>query len=270
MKKTIILTAALLVSVMAAASKKTGLRRDPCRPPVKFAVGIHTGTDVGGAVPWPVKDGLGKNDKINATPHLKPELGLSWTTVFNKRWSMTLESTYKTVALDARAWVENQTFVDRDNDPWVWVSFRGAALMQMSFPMVEFPLYVRCALGKRGRYNRLLLGGYYARIFDSKFLTSPYQGMLFNVVDGKPDYDNPKGIISPDDPYTQDFSDAMSRWDAGLMMGYERRLFSPRLLLSGRVSMGFNDIFQADKKYLAYNMLHMRGTLTVSYLFIKR
>ena len=266
-KNVILLITTVLFSAHSMATEKTErIRSNPCKNPVKFSAGIHTGTDVGGAMPWPVSNIIGGDNKINATPHLKPAWGLSATTVYNRRLSLTCEPTYKTVALSAKAWVEGQTFFDRRDDPWLWVNYRGATSMEMSFPMVEIPLYIRYTMG-RG-YNRLLLGGYYARVFNPKFVITPYQGMLFKMTDDGPDYDNQPGAITS--PYTQDFSDAMTNWDAGVMMGYERRIFTARFLLSGRFMMGLSDIFQSNKKYLSYSMLHMRGTLMLSYLFLKK
>ena len=234
----------------------------------KFIVGVHAGTDIGAAMPMPLGEALGSSDKINFTPHLKPAIGMSITKIINNHWSATLEATYKTVALDAIAWVENQTFYDRNSEPPVWISFRGTTKIEMTFPMIEVPLFARYTFQGGGR--RILLGGYYARVIDAKFVVAPQKGMLFNVVDGIPDYDNSGGVISPDAPYTQNFSDAMSIWDAGVTLGYEQRIFSPRLLLSGRFSMGFNNVFHKDKRYLDFKMQHVRGTLTLSYLLVNK
>ena len=234
----------------------------------KFIVGVHAGTDIGAAMPVPLGEALGSNDIINFTPCLKPGIGISLTRVINNRWSATLETTYKTVALDAIAWVENQTFYDRNSEPPVWISFRGTTKIEMTFPMIEVPLFARYTFKEGG--SRILLGGYYARVINAKFLVAPQKGMLFNVVEGIPDYENPRGFISPDAPYIQNFSDAMSMWDAGVMMGYEQRIFSPRLLLSGRFSMGYNNIFHKNKRYLDFKMQHLRGTLTLSYLFFNK
>jgi len=267
MKRKIILIAALLFSIaISANAENQAMKSDTWRSNLNYVFGIHTGTDFGGAIPLPFRKAIGKDDQMSATLRLKPNIGLSATAIFNPQWSLSLEATYKIVALKAKARVANQTFYDRSDDSFIWVSFRGSTDMEMSFPMLEIPLYVRYSFGK----NRVLLGGYYARIFNAKFSASPYKGMLFNVIDGEPDYDNPIGPISPDEPFTQNFDDAMSKWDAGVMLGYERQIFMPKLLVGGRCSMGFKDIFQPDKKYLAYDMKHLRATLMVCYLFYSK
>ena len=61
-----------------------------------------------------------------------------------------------------------------------------------------------------------------------------------------------------------DFSPYMDSWDMGVLLGYERKL-SRRFELGLRVSMGFKDIFHKDNQYFDYNMLHMRGTVVISY-----
>jgi hypothetical protein len=267
MKKVNILTAVFLASVITATATEHPVDKKKSKPSITFAIGVHTGTDVGGAIPMPPGQAIGGDNKVNASLRLRPQLGLSATSAYNEHWSLTLETTYKIVALSAKAWVENQIFTDRSEEPWMEISFRGTAFTKMSFHMLEIPLYVRYTFGKGA--NRILLGGYYARVFNAKFDSTPYKGMLINLVDGEPDYENPSSIVSPNDAYTHNFNDAMSKWDAGILLGYERQIFIPGLLLGCRFSMGFNDIFQPDKKYLAYRMQHMRGTLTLSYLFSK-
>lgn len=257
MKRQIILTLAGLFATLDMSAAKPQYT-----DPVKFAFGVHTGIDIGGAVPWPPGKQIGGQNKMSAVPHLTPALGFSYTLIFDPRWSLSAESTYKVVALDAKAWVENQVF--HDHESGLLVSFRGTARMEMRFPMMEFPVYARYTFCSGT--NRVFMGGYYARVFGARFVTTPYKGMLTNL---DPGADPEPTLVNPTDPSTQDFSDAMDAWDAGFLVGYERHII-PRVLLSGRFSMGFKDIFRRDKKYLTYNMLHMRGTITVSYRFLKK
>ena len=39
--------------------------------------------------------------------------------------------------------------------------------------------------------------------------------------------------------------------------------------MTARFSMGFKDIFRRGSNYLEYKMLHMRGTVAVSYAFLR-
>ena len=42
-----------------------------------------------------------------------------------------------------------------------------------------------------------------------------------------------------------------------------------RVKMTARFSMGFKDIFRRGSNYLEYKMLHMRGTVAVSYAFLR-
>jgi len=259
MPKIILIIALLAPSILGMAAElnreRTFLQR--------FSAGVHTGIDFGGAMPLSISDALGSDDRVNVTPLVRPAIGLSLTKHLKNRWSLSLESTYKFVGLDIVTRVQEQIFVDREED--VWVAFRGTAHMEMAFPMFEFALYGRYAFENFG--GRVILGAFYSRNHNPRFIAEPRKGMLFGVVDGRPNFNDPGGIISPEDPFTQDFSDAMSRWDLGILVGYEQRIFFPQLFISGRLAMGFNDIFHPDSRYLAFKMQHVRASLVLSYHF---
>ena len=219
-------------------------------------LGIHTGLDLGAAVPWPINKAIGGGDKMNATPHITPALGLSVEYQFLPRWSLVAEATYKTVALDASIITlrNGQKF----QDDGFGVTFYGRAKMSMSFSMLEVPLYFKFKINDN---NRVFLGGYYAYVADSKFVAT--------AMDGRLEKDDQQGgttvdIIKPDSPFVQDFDDNLDNWDTGFQVGYERKVWK-KLTLSGRVSVGFKDIFKPNENYLDYSMWNMRGTLTLAY-----
>ena len=68
----------------------------------------------------------------------------------------------------------------------------------------------------------------------------------------------------PDDMDDMDFDSSLDSWDLGILMGYERKL-STRFELGLRFSWGFKDIFKSNNQYFDYSMLHMRGTVIISY-----
>ncbi len=258
----ILLLAAATVAAQAK-DRPEKVRRDP----VSFAFGVHTGIDIGASIPFPPSYAMGGGSQMSAVPKLTPALGLSYTTIMHPHWSMTLETTYKTVALDAKTRTNSQVFHDKNSDgSEKLIEFRGTAEAKMSFTMLEVPLYLRYTFGQGT--NRVILGGYYSYIVKASFDTQPYKGLLFNM---NMDPDDPEAYepVTPETPYTQDFNGALDNWDAGVILGYERRLF-PRVHLSGRFMMGFKDIFRPGTDYFDYKMLHMRGTIGVSYLFIKK
>ena len=63
----------------------------------------------------------------------------------------------------------------------------------------------------------------------------------------------------------------LDNWDAGIVLGYERVLID-RVTIGGRFAMGFKDIFRSgeENKYLSYSMLNMRGTIMLSYTFLRK
>lgn len=260
MVKTILTIALAMIVVGANAEKRDSLRR--AKEPTRFALGVHTGIDIGGAVPYPPGKAIGGENKMSAIPHLSAALGLSYTTFFNSRWSAALETTYKTVSLDAKALVSLQGIRDPAK-PDSKQFFKGRADIKMSFSMLEIPLYARYTFGDGT--NKVILGGYYSRVFKGEFSTIPVQGL----VSANPD--DPKGwsAFKPGDQNPIKFDDGLDNWDAGIILGYERRII-PRVILSGRFSAGFKDIFRPDSKYLEYSMLHMRGTVVLSYLFLRK
>lgn len=221
----------------------------------KMHMGIHTGFDLGAAVPWPLSKAVGGGDKMNATPKLTPALGFSGEYEFLPRWSAVVEATYKTVALDASIVTlsNGQNFKSDGID----VIFYGKAKTSMSFTMLEVPLYVKFKINEN---NRVFLGGYYSYIVNGKFEATAIDGRLHN----RENPERPPSVISPEHPLENNFSENMDNWDVGFQVGYERKIWK-RVSLAGRFSTGFKDIFKPNQNYLAYSMWNMRGAVTLSY-----
>lgn len=216
----------------------------------RFALGIQLGTDIGGAIPFPLSN---VPSPFNPYPQLYPSLGAKLTFPVTRRWGIGAELTYKKVAIDADARIENQRFNDTKND--VIARFTGSAEMTMSFTMLEVPVYAKYTF--KNQKDRLLFGGYFAYILKGKFDNSVKKGFMMT------DEGVYNGAIESD-PLDISFSDILDSWDAGLLLGYERRLFS-RVEIGLRVSCGLKDIFKPDNQYFDYKMLHMRGTVAISY-----
>lgn len=272
MKKYIILITLAALFTLEGFAQKTPAERKEIRhqnnllwkETAKYAFGVHTGIDIGAAAPWPVS-GLGAGAKMSAVPKLNPALGVSFTTYPLDRFTFTAEVTYKQVGIDAKARVPGQRFTLIDEGGRSTIEFRGTAHMKMAFSMLEVPFYVGYSFGD-GR-NRVFLGGYYSYIFKAEFNTTPYKGVVVN-----PDSPHePPMEIKPGADLAgvmPDFNSYMDDWDAGMLVGYEWQII-PRINLSVRFSMGFKDIFQKGNNYLEFKMLHMRGTLSLSYSFLR-
>ncbi len=230
----------------------------------KYAFGVHTGLDIGAAVPYPI-DAMGPGAKMRAIPRLNPQLGVSFTTYPLHRVTATVEVTYKQVGIDAEAWVAGQRFT-LPGDPPTIPRFRGTAEVNMQFSMLEIPVYIGYSFGD-GR-NKVFLGGYYSHIFKARFNTTPIKGLVENPSEPG----SQPIIVTPENPVSADvmpaFNDYLDSWDAGMLAGYQWQIF-PRIDLSVRLSMGFKDIFKKGNNYLEYKMLHMRGSLTLSYSFLR-
>lgn len=216
----------------------------------RFALGVQLGTDVGGAIPFPFSN---VPNPFNPYPRLSPSLGVKLSFPVTRSWSIGAEATYKKVAIDADARIENQRFNDEKNG--ITARFTGSAEMGMEFTMIEVPLYIKYTF--KNQKDRLLFGGYFAWNMKSKLHIDVNKGYM--LTDDKV-YN---GVIDGD-PLEINFNSILDNWDSGIVVGYERKLFN-RVEIGLRASWGFKDIFQRDNQYFDYKMLHMRGTLVVSY-----
>lgn len=264
MKKILILLAALSISSSVFSqqewnteqsdskemykSQKREQRQEDARADYRFSLAVQIGTDIGGAIPVPMRY---MPDTFNPYPSIFPSLGAKVTVPLDRTWSLSAEVTYKTVAMDADAYVSNQRF---QSDGTI-LYFSGSATMNMRFDMIEVPLYVRYNFSHE-KVNRVILGPYFAYMLRSKFETTAKKGYQGSAPD------NVGAIIT--EPFVMNFNNSLSNFDAGLLAGYERRLVN-RVDLSLRVMFGFKDIFKRDNKYFDYEMWHMRGSITLSY-----
>lgn len=222
----------------------------------RWAMGVQVGTDIGSAIPVPFKY---IPSTFNPFPKLKLSLGARFSWSYNNRWSLHLETTYKEVVMNADARVENQRFKQDGETQY----YSGVARMDMSFTMVEFPIYAKFALTKS--YNDfIILGAYYAYNLSPEFVTTATNG----YIGGKPNMID--GAILPSEPLIMNFSEYLGKHDAGIVIGYEKRIWN-RLNIGLRIMMGFNDIFRADAQFFDYKMWQMRGVVNLEYdLFLMR
>ena len=97
----------------------------------RFALGVQLGTDIGGAIPFPFSN---VPDVFNPYPKLSPSIGAKLTFPIDRKWTLGAEVTYKKVAIDADARIDNQRFHDDKNN--VISRFCGSAEMSMDFTML--------------------------------------------------------------------------------------------------------------------------------------
>ena len=214
----------------------------------RFALGVQLGTDIGGAVPFPFKY---IPETFNPYPKLNLSLGAKLSFPITSQWSLGTEFTYKTITMNADARVENQRYQDKDLVQY----FSGSAEMHMDFTMLEIPVYTKYTL--RNGKDRLLLGPYFAWVMKSSFVIDPKKGYIGTT---GPD----KGLKMDVPALNECWRTAPYLYDGRILMGYERKL-STRFELGLRFSWGFKDIFKSNNQYFDYSMLHMRGTVVISY-----
>ncbi|MDR2037163.1 MAG: PorT family protein [Bacteroidales bacterium] len=215
-------------------------------------LGLLVGTDIGGAVPFPPKNIPGK---INAYPQINANIGAKFSFSLIKQWGLGAELNYKTIEMEADARVTNQKF-QMDDD--VNMYFTGTTTMDMKFTMLEVPLYAKYHF--KDKKNIVFAGFYYSYIFSGKFVADPQKGFSGPVPD--------MAEITDMSTIKMEFTSFLTNWDWGYLLGYERRIFD-RFALTLRFSMGLKDIFKSSSNYFDYSMLHMRGSITVSYDLFK-
>ena len=217
-----------------------------------FCVSPQIGTDIGGATPIPFNAVGGS---FNAYPKLNVTLGARFFLNLHDRWTIGANLNFKTIAMEADARVTNQKFKGENTVQY----FTGISEMSMSFTLLELPLYAEFLVGSK-RQHGIQLGVFGSYVFKSHFITYATKGFIGSEPD-RVDSD----LTSP---RVMDFSSLLDNWDAGLLAGYESRIF-PRIRMGLYVMFGFKDIFQAGSDFFDYKMKQMRGSVTISYDLIR-
>lgn len=242
-------------SILCAQTAAEG-EREAFQRAFRFAPVV--GVDLGGAIPTT----LGTIEKVGkeVAPKLAPSLGLRISYDITPSWRLSTELTYKQVGFKADSKVRDQytLLIDQTSGSRQVVYFTGVAEMDMSFTLLELPIYTTWSWND-GRDN-LTAGLYYAHTIRAAFDNVAVKGFLADVKD------NPTAEqINPlNEPLLQSFNEVMNNWDIGVMVGYERRVLRD-FTLGLRVSMGTVDIFKRGQNPLGYEMRHMRGSLNISY-----
>ena len=220
----------------------------------RFKAGVMVGTDIGGAIPVPMRY---IPETFNPYPQLNLSLGLFGEVNLTSKWDVGFNVNYKTVGMKADARVQDQKY--HDVSIGLLQYFTGTADMDMSFTMIEIPIYARYTF--KNERSSILFGGYYAHNLKASFSTLATKG----YAGGKP------GIVEVvisegGTPINMDFNSSLGNHDAGAMIGYEHNFMS-RLDVGLRLTMGFIDIFKRGEQYdfFDYDMLNMRGSVTVRY-----
>lgn len=213
-----------------------------------FAVSAQIGTDIGGAIPVPFSAVGGS---LNAYPKLNAAFGVRLLLDVHPRWSLGANINYKTVAMEADARVTNQKFKGENTVQF----FTGTTEMSMSFTFLELPVYVDFFLGPK-KIHAVQAGLFGAYSFKSKFQTRAMKGFIGSEADRVD-----SGVT---EPQVMDFSALLTRWDVGVLFGYETRI-TPRIRAGLLLMFGFRDLFQTGNDFFDYKMHQVRGSVVLSY-----
>ncbi|HPW78765.1 MAG TPA: outer membrane beta-barrel protein [Bacteroidales bacterium] len=251
MFRQIFLTAVLAASLGAVSGHRLTAQSTTAAIPFS-CISPQIGTDIGGAVPIPFSAVGGH---FNAYPKLNATLGARFFLNIHDRWNVGVNLNYKTIAMDADARVTNQKFKGENMVQY----FTGTSEMSMSFTLLELPVYIEFLVGSR-RQHGIQLGVFGSYVFKSSFIVRATKGFIGSEPD-RVDSD----LTSPQ---VMDFSSLLDRWDAGLLAGYEARIF-PRVKMGLHLMFGFKDIFKPGSDFFDYKMKQMRGSVTVSYDLVR-
>lgn len=221
--------------------------------PRRISFGILVQTDIGGAIPVPFKY-IPK--QFNPYPQLNIALGILGEIKLKNGWSLGANLSYKTVGMKADSRVSNQKFNDVENGLLQY--FTGTASMEMSFTMLEVPIYAKYTF--KNKVSKVLFGTFFSYNLKTKFRVNASKGYAG-------DRPNFAGIIVEEggEPLVMNFSSSLRNFDVGIMVGYEHNIFK-NFDVGLRLSCGLFDIFQKGVDFFDYKMLNMRGSVVLSYI----
>jgi hypothetical protein len=214
------------------------------------------GIDMGVAIPIPMSAVPGDAE---VKPRLMPTVGVGAQRYFSDKWSLGLEINYHILSIDGTVNVVSQPFWSDDRSYATY--FSGEANTSTELRFLEFPLIAHYRINE---HWALHMGAYYSVILKGKLETEGKNGWLST---NKDDTDNAPL------PGTQNtffsFNDELDNYDIGGLMGLTYNA-SPRLIIWGRLNVGFKSIFKPDFNNIDYEMYQMRFSMGTSYVFFQR
>ncbi len=257
MKKHIILILSLILSTLIHAETDSLLEV----PRNRHIIGVQVGTDIGGAVPFPLSN---IPETFKPIPKIYSNLGVKYTIMVHDIVDLTAEVNYKHVEMGADALVENmRARIPNANGQGkdLVQYFTGRAEMNMSFDIMEVPIYLTIRIPNYKK-NKFLIGPYFAWNVKTSFHNTPINGFIGTAPDVVDLIISPESPIPPSQMQFTDFTQYMSSWDWGVSIGYEREIYK-RMNIALKISVGMKDIFSTQ--VLDYSMNTIRGTVTFSY-----
>lgn len=218
----------------------------------KWQFASTLGIDMGGVIPLPLSE---VPDDAEATPKLKPTLGVAFQRNFNERWSLGTELNYHTLAIDASVNAVSQAFWSDDRSYATY--FSGEAYSSTELQFIEIPLKAYYHFNKRWS---LVFGAYYSIILKGKLETEGRNGWISA---DKADTDN--APLPGTQNTSFNFNDKLDNYDIGTLLGYQFKI-GERINLWGQFNVGFKSIFIPEFNNIDYEMYQFRFSTGVSFV----
>jgi long-subunit fatty acid transport protein len=214
------------------------------------------GIDMGMAIPIPMSAVSGDAE---VKPRLMPTIGVGAQRYFNDNWSLGLDINYHILSVNGTVNVVSQPFWSDDRSYATY--FSGEANTSTELRFLEFPLIARYHINE---HWALHMGTYYSVILNAKLETEGKNGWLST---NKDDTDHAPLPGTQNTFYS--FNDDLDNYDIGGLLGVTYNV-SPRLIIWGRINVGFKSIFKPDFNNIDYEMYQIRFSMGISYVFLKR
>lgn len=216
---------------------------------------VFAGYNLGGTTPLPLPAEI---RKINSWgPGFTPTLAFHATKWINPRWGITtgvgIELKGMSIEADVKHWHTNLVVGEGAQTGTFSGSFSGKNKTKMRNGYLTVP-----ALASFRPYDKWTFhfGGYISFLQDAKFEGSASDGYIRN---GGPTGDKINVTTA-----TYDFSDEMSKVDAGLTASADW-YFTSKMAVKGQLSWGLVPVFPSSFKGISYNMYNIYVMLGLAY-----
>jgi len=204
------------------------------------------GVDMGITLPIPLSD---IPEGASGAPELHPNIGIGIEYQISDRWNLANEVGYQTLSFTSSLNVRSQAYHD--------IYITGHTNVNVDLRFVEFPFMANYRIGNR--WN-LLTGTYVSFLLKKEFLTSLDEGLF---TDSKVHADTATSFVSFNPPLLYPYSDNISKWDIGLLLGYRYNL-NHRIQFWTRLQVGVKSMFKKDFTDIDYDLYMVRLNVGLS------
>lgn len=213
------------------------------------------GYNLGGTTPLPLPAEIRKIKSWS--PGFTPTLAFHATKWINPRWGVTtgigIELKGMVIEADVKYWQTNLVVGEGAQTGTFSGTFSGTNRTKMRNGYVTIPLLATFRPYEKWTFY---FGGYVSSLQDAKFEGSASDGYIRNG--------GPTGDKINVTEATYDFSDEMSKVDAGIMASADW-YFTRKMAVKGQLSWGLVPVFPSSFKGISYNMYNVYVMLGLAY-----